>query len=230
MNTGAADLQSELVAALATPQRLTPLAASFGMDRYTMSKGFKRCASAGLVARVEYGCYAAVAAPRRVAAFKRPQPVQNAIMAFLTQERQAKEAARLIGRPVPNATGHLAAMLRLGLVVRTAYGRYHRSDLVPHDNWPAKITRPFPMRDAVQACLDRPMHYSAVADLIGRPHSRVRETLHGLAASGLAVSLGRGVLASSGGDRCLDHDGQRPVCAARGDAGADSTPEVPCTV
>ncbi len=32
-----------------------------------------------------------------------------------------------IGRPVSNATGHLAAMRRRGLAVRTGHGRYERA-------------------------------------------------------------------------------------------------------
>ena len=195
MSTGVTDLQREVAAALATPHRIVSLAASFGVTHSTMQARVTRCMSVGLVVRVGYGRYAAVAAPALAklgaVAFKRSQPVRDAILAFLTQERQAKEIADHIGRSVPNATGHLAAMGRCGLVVRTAYGRYQRTDLMLDGSWPAKIVRPAPMKDALLGCLDRPLHYSVVANRIGRPYDRVYAALHWLVASGHAVSCGR---------------------------------------
>lgn len=231
MNTGVTDLKSEVVAALATPRRVLSLAASFGVPRATMQARIDRCVLAGLVVRVGYGRYATVAAHTTFAhgSMERPQPVRDTILAFLTQQRQAKEIANHIGRSVPNATGHLAAMGRRGLVVRTAYGCYQRSDLVLADSRPAKITRPTPMQDVVRACLDRPRHYSVVADLVGQSHQRVGQALHRLAKSGLAVFLGGGVFAPPGGDHCLSHNGQRSVRATRVDAGTGSNPEAPCT-
>lgn len=208
MSTGVKGLQRELVAALATPRRMVSLAASFGVTFQTMRFRVKRCMSAGLVVRVGYGRYAAVPAPDMAtygaAAFKRSQPVRDAILAFLTQERQAKEIADHIGRPVPNATGHLAAMGRCGLVARTAYGRYQRTDIMSDGGWPAKIVRPAPMKDAVLGCLDRPLHYSVVASRIGRPYDRVHAALHWLVASGHAVSRGRGVFAPPGDTSIAD--------------------------
>jgi len=66
-------------------------------------------------------------APRR----SRPQLIRDAILAFLGEPRQAQEVAAHIGRPVSNATGHLAAMRRRGLVVRTGHGRYERASRCP---------------------------------------------------------------------------------------------------
>lgn len=54
----------------------------------------------------------------------RPQPVRDAIMACLSEPRQAVQIAQTVERTVPNVTGHLRAMLRLGLVERVGYGRY----------------------------------------------------------------------------------------------------------
>lgn len=54
----------------------------------------------------------------------RPQPIRDAIMRFLTEPRSAGEIAEHIERPVPTATGHLGAMMRLGLVHRVGYGTY----------------------------------------------------------------------------------------------------------
>ena len=53
--------------------------------------------------------------------------LNRVILAFLGELRQAWEVAGHIRRPVSNATGHLAAMRRRGLVVRVAHGRYERA-------------------------------------------------------------------------------------------------------
>lgn len=59
---------------------------------------------------------------------RRPQPIRDAILAFLTEPRSARAIAAHIGRPVPTATGHLAAMRRKGLVRRLGYAAYARAD------------------------------------------------------------------------------------------------------
>ena len=67
------------------------------------------------------------AAPASLATFfypARPQPIRDAILAYLSQPRLAVDIARHIRRPVPTTTGHLAAMRRLGLVDRVGYGPY----------------------------------------------------------------------------------------------------------
>ena len=58
----------------------------------------------------------------------RPQPIRDAILAYLTEPRAAIDVALLIKRPVPTATGHLAAMRRLGLIKRLGYAAYARAD------------------------------------------------------------------------------------------------------
>lgn len=50
---------------------------------------------------------------------------------FLGEPHQARNVAAHIGRPMSTATGHLAAMRRLGLVVRIAPGRYKRAEPMP---------------------------------------------------------------------------------------------------
>ncbi len=59
---------------------------------------------------------------------QRPQPIRNAILAFLSESRSAQAVAKHINRPVPTTTGHLAAMRELGLVVRLGYAAYARAD------------------------------------------------------------------------------------------------------
>ncbi len=58
----------------------------------------------------------------------RPQPIRDAILAFLSEPRSASAIAAHIGRSVPNATGHLAAMRRKGLVLRIGFAAYARAD------------------------------------------------------------------------------------------------------
>jgi len=57
----------------------------------------------------------------------RPAPIRDAILRFLTAPRSAAEVALHIERPVPTATGHLAAMRRLGLVKRVGRSAYARA-------------------------------------------------------------------------------------------------------
>lgn len=54
----------------------------------------------------------------------RPQPIRDSILGFLREPRSAGEVAAHIRRAVPVATGHLAAMRRLGLVRRLGYSAY----------------------------------------------------------------------------------------------------------
>jgi len=158
----------------------------------------------------------------------RPQPIRDMILAFLSESRQAKEVSRHIGRSVPNATGHLAAMVRLGLVVRIGYGCYGRADLVADGARPAVVVRPHPVRDVVVACIDRPMHYGIVAASMGRTPESVRPALHQFARDGVVVYLGGGVFAP------VRNTAQAGACAAgsvfatSGDAEASNGKEDPC--
>lgn len=70
-------------------------------------------------------CLRALPSQRR-ADGQRLQPVRDAILASLSEPRQAVEIARVVERTVPNVTGHLRAMLCRGLVERIGYGRYAR--------------------------------------------------------------------------------------------------------
>jgi predicted transcriptional regulator len=57
----------------------------------------------------------------------RPAPIRIAFLRFLPVPRSAAEVALHIERPVPTATGHLAAMRRLGLVKRVGRSAYARA-------------------------------------------------------------------------------------------------------
>jgi hypothetical protein len=54
----------------------------------------------------------------------RASPIRDKICVFLSEPRAAREVARHIDRPVPVATGHLAAMCRLGLAKRIGANAY----------------------------------------------------------------------------------------------------------
>ena len=158
----------------------------------------------------------------------RLQPIRDMILAFLSEPRQAMEVARHIGRPVPNATGHLAAMARLGLVVRIGYGRYARADLLADGTHPAVIVRPHPVRDAVLGCLDRPIHYGAVAALSGRTPARVALALYRSARDGHVVHVGGGVFAPARDTAEPGAAAGAAVFATSRDAEASNGEQDPC--
>jgi len=82
-----------------------------------------------------------------VSGYRRPQPFRDAILAFLGEPRAARAIADDIGRPIPTATGHLAAMRRRGLVLQLGFAAYARAHHVGlsvtfHQESKAEIQRP----------------------------------------------------------------------------------------
>ena len=71
----------------------------------------------------------------------RKQPIRDAIMAYLTEARSAKQIAEHIERKVSIATGHLRAMAIRGLVVRVGWGQYIRTDRCDAPPDPTTISR-----------------------------------------------------------------------------------------
>lgn len=226
-------LRAALVRALATPATVEQIGARVGIGAAAVLPHLLQLAAEGCLVRHDPHGFAVAreaGAPgysRRLP--PRPQPVRDAIFAYLSEPRQAKEVAAHIGRPVPNATGHLAAMLRLGLVVRTGYGRYERADLVADGACPAVIIRPHPVRDATLGCLKGPMHCNAVAALTGRTPSQALHALRHLVTHGLAVHLGRGVYAPAPKPDRPVVDMECSVRAFAGDAVAVNGKDVPCS-
>ena len=225
-------LRAALVAALSTPATTEEVGVKAGLAAELVLLHLVQLVRDGAVIRrgphwMAAGC-AGSASGQAMRLPSRPQPVRDMILACLSEPRQAKDVALHIGRPVPNATGHLAAMCRLGLVARIGYGRYGRADLLADGAIPAAIARPHPVRDAVLGCLDRPMHWSLVAALTQRTHVRPAGDLSRLARDGLVVRLGGGVFAPARGtgEACAGAGG--PVCAAVGDGEPSNGEEVPC--
>jgi len=134
-------LSRTILAFLAVPRRICEVVRQTGAPRGTVRGQLDALVCAGHAARIGRGLTVATGQPRvmpdvpvapRSAPHRwRPQPICDTILAFLGEPRQAREVAAHIGRPVSNATGHLAAMRRRGLVVRTGPGRYERAEPLP---------------------------------------------------------------------------------------------------
>ncbi len=134
-------LSRTILAFLAVPRRICEVVRHTGAPRGTVRGQLDALVCAGQAARIGKGLTVATgqprvmpdlaAAPRSAPHRWRPQPIRDAILAFLGEPRQAREVAAHIGRPVSNATGHLAAMRRRGLVARTGHGRYERAEPLP---------------------------------------------------------------------------------------------------
>lgn len=136
-----ARLSRMILAFLAVPRRIGEVARHTGVPHGTVRSRVDAAICTGQAAKVGRGLYVSTGRPRAVPGVPaappsapcswRPQPIRDAILAFLGTPRQAQDVAAHIGRPVSTATGHLAAMRRLGLVVRTAPGRYERAKPPP---------------------------------------------------------------------------------------------------
>ena len=158
-----------------------------------------------------------------------PQTLRHAILGFLAEPHHTTEIAEHINRSVQATKTHLNVMCRRGLLTRVGYRQYQRLDTAPATSCPVRTVRATPRRDAAQACLNRPLHYSEVGASIRVSHKAAWSLLRRLVEAGYAVQLSEGIFAPSGNGHCLDQNGQRSVCAAWVDTGTDSNPEAPCT-
>ena len=143
-----------ILAFLAVPRRIGEVARHTGVPHGLVRSRVDALVCTGQASRVSLGLYVATGRPRVVPRMPaappsapcsgRPQPIRDAILAFLGEPRRAQDVAAHIGRPVSTATGHLAAMRRLGLVVRAAPGRYERAEPMPGQVRRAVIAGPHP--------------------------------------------------------------------------------------
>ena len=130
----------------------------------------------------------------------RPQPIRDAILAYLSEPRRAVDIARHIERPVPTTTGPLAAMRRLVLVDRVGYGLYALHGTMPPGG--DEAFRPRQLRAAGEAelwamtlalsgkirqALASPCRTSDLAVRIGEPQDAVKAVLERLWLSGLVT-------------------------------------------
>ena len=153
----------------------------------------------------------------------RPQPIRDAILAFLSEPRQAVEIARHIARPVPTTTGHLAAMRRLGLVERVGYGLYALPGAVPagdgqNDRFCRRRAAVEREQRAAFACLSRriraelkasPCRLVDLAGRLGSPEAALDPVLERLWLSGVITGNG------ATGYRFVVPNGQRKLIHER---------------
>jgi DNA-binding IclR family transcriptional regulator len=166
------------------------VAAHIGRTRDTTSRLLAEMCRRQLVVRVGWGiwqradCCKPSAAAEVAVKPTRPQPIRDAILAFLAEPKSAKEIATHIGRPVPVATGHLRAMRERDLVVRVSWGVWVRRDCCDNAPDPATIHRNFPAQEALLKCLDKPRSLDELETVTGSPRTRLHELLVKLVASG----------------------------------------------
>lgn len=110
-------------------------------------------------------------------ATSRPQPIRNAIMAFLDQPRTVKEIAGRIERRTCVATGHLRAMRARNLVVRLSWGVWVRRDRCTDAPAPDTIQRSLPAQDRLLRHLEAPRTVSQLERITGRSQSQLRALL-----------------------------------------------------
>ena len=197
-------LRNEMTLFLAEPRSLRVIAERFGLSADAAGDRVATLRARGDVVRVGFAIYAAagwrggnVTLPR-----SRPQPIRDAIMAFLTEPRSARAIADHIERPVPTATGHLAAMRRRGLVRRLGYSAYARADYAgPPISYCSLDLDSLPA--AILPLLTEPRGPEAIARRLGRSEAIVQECLCTMQRHGAIVMLGGGVCvgASASGAR-----------------------------
>jgi len=223
---------AKVLAALAEPRSPMKVAQLVGDNRSNIRARMVCLVKAGRVIQVGYGRYVAQAPGNQPETASgphtRPQPIRDAILAFLSEPRQAWEVAAHIDRSVSNATGHLRAMCNRGVAVRVGYGRYERTHPAQAGVGKDAITRPFPVRDAVLVCLGKPAHCTEIARAARRSVEATLHALQALVRLGLAVRCSKGVFAAPGASSPGPARSLHPVCATLGDACAAKSEEAPC--
>ncbi len=117
----------------------------------------------------------------------RKQPIRDAIMAYLTEARSAKQIAEHIERKVSVATGHLRAMRVRGLVVRVGWGQYIRTDRCEAPPDPTTITRANSTKDLVRRYASEAQSLGQLQRLTGRSADRILHAAQHLRTSGFHV-------------------------------------------
>ncbi|QDD96931.1 helix-turn-helix domain-containing protein [Roseomonas mucosa] len=123
-----------ILAEPARPISSVDLARALGLRPARMNDLLQAMLRRGEVSHLGYGLYtatgnrctglAALPAPCGGNSRTRGRRVGDAILAFLSEPRQAGEIAGHVGRSISNVTGHLRALQASGEVVRLGWGRY----------------------------------------------------------------------------------------------------------
>ena len=98
---------------------------------------------------------------------RRPQPVRDTLMAFLTKPHTVKEIAIAANRSSSNVTGHLRAMRRKNLVVRLSWGVWVRRDAGGNAPDHASIRRNNPAQERLLELLHQPRRLGELAEITG---------------------------------------------------------------
>jgi hypothetical protein len=189
--------REKILAFLNKKRATVEVAAHIGLTRDTTSRLLADMGRRYLVVRVGWGiwlradCRKANSGDTDVAGTTtkptRPQPIRDAILAFLVEPKSAKEVATHINRPVPVATGHLRAMRSRALVVRVSWGVWVRRDCCDNAPDPSTIRRNFPAQEALLRHLSEPRTLEELEQASGTPRSTFREALTKLVDSGAVL-------------------------------------------
>ena len=123
----------------------------------------------------------------------RPQPIRDAILAYLSEPRFVRDIALHIRRPVPTTTGHLAAMRRRGLVKRIGPAVYALPDSVmaaPVSPC-ARQDKPPAGRRSIALLLTQPRSVAALCKETALPRAEVEAALNSLWLGGLVTDDAR---------------------------------------
>lgn len=125
----------------------------------------------------------------------RAQPVRDQILAYLTEPRHAYEIAAHTSRRTATITGHMRAMLRLGLVERVAYGVYAKAGTLRGPAPAEALVRPHPIRDEIFRFLTEPRHVRDIAAHLDRCQGKVTPQLRAMIEGGLVRCIAPHVFA-----------------------------------
>jgi hypothetical protein len=112
----------------------------------------------------------------------RASPIRDRIMAFLSRPRAAADIAAHIHRPLPVATGHLAAMRRRGLVQRIGRATYALASYrgLPLDLGARPSCSDRKVRQKLRALLVMPRPFGELIALTQEPQGMVLAALRDL--------------------------------------------------
>ncbi len=119
----------------------------------------------------------------------RPSPIRDLIGAFLSEPRGAREVAEHINRPVPVATGHLAAMCRLGLAQRIGQNAYATAeyDGLPVQYPSKRTTHHNGLRRKIRPLLSKRINSAGIWHKTGAPIEDIRGALREMWLSGAVI-------------------------------------------
>ena len=119
----------------------------------------------------------------------RPSPIRDMIGNFLSEPRAARDVAKHIERPVPVATGHLAAMCRLGLAQRIGQNAYVAAGYEgPPVQFPYGKTKGLnELRRQIRPLLSKRINAAGIWHRTGAPIEDIRGALREMWLSGAVI-------------------------------------------